>query len=83
MMREHPERSSLEYFQFFHRLPVIQSTTIDGVQRYQAERERVVPRTSNVKKIRIKPVDISGAMLSVIILIPNPLEELRLSLGGL
>lgn len=73
----------LEYFQYFHRLPAIQSVVAEGVQEYQANLQVFVPRTGNIKKIHIGYADASVDMLATIIRIPKALEEFKLSLGGL
>ncbi|KAJ4267065.1 hypothetical protein NW762_003163 [Fusarium torreyae] len=73
----------LQYLQLIHRLPALESVTLEAIQEYQANRYFFVPRTGNMKKLEITHCDISGHLLAIIISIPKTLEELKLSLGGL
>ncbi|RGP76305.1 hypothetical protein FLONG3_5351 [Fusarium longipes] len=73
----------LEYMQWIHRLPSLESVTMEGLQEYQAERTLFVPRTGNMKKMEISHCDISGPFLAGILSIPKTLQHLKLSLGGL
>ncbi|CAG9981927.1 unnamed protein product [Clonostachys byssicola] len=73
----------LEYIQYFHRLPAIESFTIDGVQEWEPERTIFVPWTSNMKKIHIGHSAFLAQMFDTILSIPKALEELEISVGGL
>lgn len=73
----------LDWFRYFHRLPQIQSATLEGVMQYQSERSLFPPGTSNVKRLRIGHSDISSSMLATLIRMHRGLEEFSLSLGGL
>ncbi|KAM0542949.1 hypothetical protein ACHAPJ_012555 [Fusarium lateritium] len=73
----------LQYLQLIHRLPVLESVTLEAIEEYQANRYFFVSRSGNMKKLEITHCDISGYLLAVIISIPQALEELKLSLGGL
>lgn len=77
------ESEFLEYFQFVHRLPSIDSITMDGVYEHQPWRERFPPRCSNIRKIYFKHCDISSRLFSTIVSTSKTLEELTLSRGGL
>lgn len=73
----------LDPFQYFHRLPAIQSVTMEGIGEYQGERNLFVPKTSNLKSIHIGHCDIPSSLLGTVIRIPKALEELSISMGGL
>lgn len=73
----------LDYFRYFHRLPMLEDVIMDGIAEYQANRESFPPGTSNLKKIRIEHTDMSSGMLATILRIPRRLEELRVQEGGL
>ncbi|CAH0054644.1 unnamed protein product [Clonostachys solani] len=73
----------LEYIQYFHRLPLIESFSMDGVQEWEPERTIFVPWTSNMKKIHIGHSAFYARMFDTILSIPKALEELEISVGGL
>ncbi|KAF4955467.1 hypothetical protein FSARC_11834 [Fusarium sarcochroum] len=73
----------LQYLQLIHRLPALESVTLEAIEEYQAYRHFFIPRTGNMRKLKISHCDISGNLLAIIISIPKSLEELKLSLGGL
>lgn len=73
----------LEYIQYFHRLPAIESFAMDGVQELEPERTVFVPWTSNMKKIHIGHSAFYAHTFDTILSIPKALEELEISVGGL
>ncbi|KAF5575151.1 hypothetical protein FPCIR_13288 [Fusarium pseudocircinatum] len=73
----------LGFIQLIHRLPALESVAVDGTCDYQADRQFFVPGTGNMKRLEITHCDISPSFLTVMISIPQALEELKLSIGGL
>jgi hypothetical protein len=73
----------LDYFRYFHRLPMLEAVFMDGIAEYQENRGLFPPGTSNLKKLRIGHTDISSGMLVTILRIPRGLEELYIQEGGL
>ncbi|KAF4988775.1 hypothetical protein FGRMN_9569 [Fusarium graminum] len=73
----------LRYMQSVHRLPALETVSMDAMQEYQANYQFFVPRTGNMKKLEMTHCDISGDYLVRIIAAPKALEELKLSMGGL
>ena len=73
----------LDYFYYFHRLPMIHSIVMEGVEENRADRQLLIPGTGNMKKIHISHADISGSLFGTIISIPAALEDVKLSIGGL
>jgi hypothetical protein len=73
-----------DYFRYFHRLPAINSLSLEGFEDYQAENTLFPPKTSSgIKKVHIGHSDMSGGMIRTIMLIPKTLEEFSLSTYGL
>lgn len=73
----------LQYLQLVHRLPALETVTMDAIQSYQADRTFFIPGTGNMKKMEITHCDIPGDFLALMISIPKALEEFKLSIGGL
>ncbi|KAH8906606.1 hypothetical protein BR93DRAFT_968196 [Coniochaeta sp. PMI_546] len=75
---------TLDDIRYFHRLPAINSLSLEGVEDSQAEDGLFPARSSPcIKKIHIGHSDISGEMIGIIIRIPRALEEFSLSTYGL
>ncbi|KAH8678495.1 hypothetical protein BX600DRAFT_431770 [Xylariales sp. PMI_506] len=73
----------LDYFMFFHRLPLLEAVAMDGLAEYQANRGVFPPGVSPIKKLRIEHTDMSSTMMSTILRIPKALEEIHVQEGGL
>ena len=73
----------LDWFRYFHRLPEIESATIEGVMQYETYRNLFAPNISNVKRLRLGHSHIYSSMLGTIIRMHKGLEELSISLGGM
>ncbi|KAF5664708.1 hypothetical protein FHETE_6979 [Fusarium heterosporum] len=73
----------LRYMQSVHRLPALETVSMDAMQEYQANSQFFVPRTGNMKKLEMTHCDVSGDYLVRIIAAPKALQELKLSMGGL
>lgn len=75
---------TMDYFRYFHRLPALNSLSLEGFEDYQAEDTLFPPKTSSgIKKVHIGHSDMTGEMISNIMLIPKTLEEFSLSTYGL
>ncbi|CAG9954411.1 unnamed protein product [Clonostachys rosea f. rosea IK726] len=72
----------LRLFQYFHRLPAINAISIDSCQEYQSYHNAFIPRTGNMKTLKLEHVDIDDSLLGLLISIPKVLVELKVSLGG-
>ncbi|KAK7222497.1 hypothetical protein V2G26_010500 [Clonostachys chloroleuca] len=72
----------LRLFQYFHRLPAINAISIDSFQEYQSNHCTFIPRTGNMKSLKLEHVDIDDSLLGLLISIPKVLVELKVSLGG-
>lgn len=77
--------TSMEYFQYFHRLPAVYSFSLEGFEDYQADSTFFPPKVSSpsLRKIHIGHSPMSGKMISSIMLIPRTLEEFSFSTFGL
>lgn len=73
----------LDYFRYFHRLPALNTVTMEGFAEYQANRALFPSGTSSLKELHIGHTDISGGMLSTLVRMPKSLEKLSVSQGGL
>jgi hypothetical protein len=73
----------LRYMQLIHRLPALESVTMDALQEYQPTYVYFVPRSGNMKKLEITHCHIGSDYLARMISIPKALEEFRLSIGGM
>ncbi|KAK3689705.1 hypothetical protein B0T22DRAFT_514364 [Podospora appendiculata] len=73
----------LEYIRGFHRLPEIETLTMNGVQEWQSWRALFPPATSNLTTSRLTRVMIPSDMLATIIRIPLRLDEFTLTDVGL
>lgn len=81
--RSYMPLESLDVFQFFHRLPSIDTITLDGVEEYLSSQKLFVPRTGCMKSICMRHVHLRTSILTTIISIPKALEGFTLSVGGL
>ncbi|WZH48191.1 Putative f-box domain containing protein [Fusarium acuminatum] len=72
----------LEYFRLFGRLPTMSILIMEGVFDHEVV-DLVFPGTTNIRRIQLSHIEISGWTLSMIIRAPKVLEELRISTGGL
>lgn len=73
----------LRYMQLVHRLPALESVTIDGLQEYQPTYVYFVPRSGNMKNLEITHCHLGSDYLTRMISIPKFLEEFKLSIGGM
>ncbi|KAM0343779.1 hypothetical protein ACHAPU_008207 [Fusarium lateritium] len=73
----------LRYMQSVHRLPALETVSMDAMQECQAHSQFFVPRTGNMKKLEMTHCDIPDDYLVRIIAAPKALQELKLSMGGL
>ncbi|CAG9990998.1 unnamed protein product [Clonostachys byssicola] len=72
----------LRIFQYFHRLPAINAISIDSCQEYQSYHCTFIPRTGNMKTLKLEHIDMDDSFLELLISIPKVLVELKVSLGG-
>ncbi|CAH0058319.1 unnamed protein product [Clonostachys solani] len=72
----------LRLFQYFHRLPAINAISIDSFQEYQSYYTSFIPRTGNMKTLKLEHVDMDDFLLGLLISIPKVLVNLKVSLGG-
>lgn len=74
----------LRALRLFHRLPSVESLSVEGIGEHHDPRNLLVPHTSNLKRIHIKHSELSSDMLFQIIRLPKHdlLEEFRYSVGG-
>ncbi|VUC29246.1 unnamed protein product [Clonostachys rosea] len=72
----------LRLFQYFHRLPAINTISIDSLQEYQSHYTTFIPRTGNMKTLKLDHVDMDNSFLTLLISVPKVLVELKVSLGG-
>jgi hypothetical protein len=72
----------LDYLRLIHRLPAIESVSIDGISEDPNGRTALPPHTSNLKKIHIGHSDLASMILASIIRLPKALEEFSFSIGG-
>jgi hypothetical protein len=73
----------LGYMQLIHRLPALESVTMDALQEYQPTYVYFVPRSGNMKKLEITHCHINSDYLMRMISVPKALEEFKLSIGGM
>jgi hypothetical protein len=73
----------LRYMQLIHRLPALESVTMDGLQEYQPTYVYFVPRSGNMKKLETTHCHIGSDYLRRMISVPKSLEEFKLSIGGM
>lgn len=73
----------MEYFQYFHRLPALESIVMDCAGEYQMDRQFFVEGSGNMKKIHLTHADITSETLSTLLGIPKSLEDINVSNGGL
>jgi hypothetical protein len=68
----------------FHRLPAIESISVDGITRNGGADalEHFPPRTSNIKSIRVGNSMLPSSELAPLIRMPRNLEEFTHSVGG-
>ncbi|KAH8669076.1 hypothetical protein BX600DRAFT_461200 [Xylariales sp. PMI_506] len=81
--RIYKELEWLDYFRYFHRLPQLESVTMDGFAEDNASRELFPAGTSTIKQLHIEHTDISSSMLGTILRLPQALEEVHVQSGGL
>jgi hypothetical protein len=74
---------TLDDFRYVHRLPAVQSFSMEGFEDYQPDEIDFPRKTSGITKINIGHSDMSGEMIGCIMLIPKQLREFSLSLYGL
>ncbi|OIW35506.1 hypothetical protein CONLIGDRAFT_61925 [Coniochaeta ligniaria NRRL 30616] len=75
---------SIDELRYFHRLPAINSISLQGLEDSNADDMLFPPKTSSgIKKINIDHSDMGGQTIGNIIRIPKALEEFSLSTGGL
>ncbi|KAK4639896.1 hypothetical protein QC761_700870 [Podospora bellae-mahoneyi] len=75
---------SLGFFRYFHRLPSVSTVKIEAISDYQPDNTSFPPKSSStISKITIGHSDISGAILSSIIRIPQALTHFSFSNAGL
>ncbi|KAM0315961.1 hypothetical protein ACHAPQ_011457 [Fusarium lateritium] len=81
---EYGKLEILRYMQLIHRFPELESVAMDALQEYHRPDYRFfVPRSGNMKKLKITHCDISSESIARMISIPKFLEEFKLSVGGL
>ncbi|RFN54069.1 hypothetical protein FIE12Z_1666 [Fusarium flagelliforme] len=81
--RDYGRIEMLLYIQCIHRLPALESVSMDSVEEYQLNHDFFVPGTGNMTKIVLAGCDISDHVMATIISIPKALREFKVSLGGL
>ncbi|KAK0671352.1 hypothetical protein QBC41DRAFT_363394 [Cercophora samala] len=75
---------SLGFFRYFHRLPSISTVKVEAISDYQPDNTSFPPKSSSsITRIHIGHSDISGALLSSIIRIPQALTHFSFSNAGL
>lgn len=74
---------TLHDFRYVHRLPAVQSFSLEGFEDYQPDETEFPRKTSGITKINIDHSDMSSAMIGGIMLIPRELHEFSLSIYGL
>lgn len=74
---------TLDDFRYVHRLPAVQSFSLEGFEDYQPDETEFPRKTSGITKITISHSDMSGEMIGSIMLIPKKLREFSLSTYGL
>jgi hypothetical protein len=73
----------LDHLRCFGRLPSLTTYAAHGVSEYDMERTAAPLGTSTVRRLHLSRVDISGSTLRTLMLIPEELDEFKLSLGGM
>lgn len=81
--RDYGRIEMLQYIQCIHRLPALESVSMDSVMEYQLNRDFFVPGTGNMTKTYLDSCDISDYVIATIISITKALQEFKFSLGGL
>jgi hypothetical protein len=73
----------MQHMRYFHRLPSIQTISMDGVCDVQIDSAFYVNRIGAMKKLHITRSHIRGHLLRQMLQLPKALEELTVSTGGL
>ncbi|KAH6695151.1 hypothetical protein F5X68DRAFT_28845 [Plectosphaerella plurivora] len=81
--RMYDDLDPITYLRVFHRLPALETVTMDGIMEPQDYVPFYPPRTASFKDLRITHVDISSITLAAVIRLPRALEKFALTLGGL
>lgn len=82
--RYYEESQPFIQFQWVHRLPRIESVSIIGAEAaIELRLDWFVPRCGKMKRLEITHSSYGTGILSALISIPEELEELKISLGGL
>ncbi|KAH7303065.1 hypothetical protein B0I35DRAFT_447299 [Stachybotrys elegans] len=72
----------LHLLRLFHRLPALNSFSVDGIDDMREDLIAFPPATSNLKSLRIGHSSCSSEFLGKLIRIPRALERLNLTNGG-
>ena len=82
--RNYDYLTDMKRFHCFHQLPSVRTLSLVGLEDYQADYSNPPPtRSSPMRKICMRHVDMSGEMVARIISLSKELEELEYSTFGL
>jgi hypothetical protein len=82
--REYARIQSIDHIRYFHRLPAINTLSMEGLEEFDSIVDYFPPKSSpGIKEIRMSHVDMSAEMVGTLIRIPKTLEKYSLSTNGL
>lgn len=82
--REYVHLDSINLIRYFHRLPAVNTLSLEGLDDHNSLISPIPPRLSTtIKEIRMSHVDLSTEAVCNIVRIPKALERFSLSTNGL